>query len=149
MYRLAFVATQGPEREHSVAGSLILHRRDSTHARRRFDGTRIPLWSEPYWGAAVIAFERVGAEVNGSTEADDPDVPGVSVYQRQYRDGSWEAGLLFGTSENNLRIVTLDGADLATRIDEVSSKGFRGTWDATIGTTDYHAAGLFCAVRQD
>ena len=149
VYRLAFVATQGPEREHVATGSLILHRRDSTQGRRRFDGTLIPLWSEPYWGSAVIAFERVGAEVGGSTEADDSNVPGVSVYQRQYRDGSWEAGLLLGTSGNNLRIITLDGANLATRIDEVSAKGFRGTWDATIGTTDYHAAGFFCAVRQD
>ena len=149
VYRLAFVATKGPERERSVTGSLILHRRESTEARRRFDGTLIPLRSEPYWGSAVIALERVGAEVGGSTEADDSNVPGVSVYQTQYRDGSWEAGLLFGTSGNNLRLITLDGPNLATRIDEVTTKGFRGTWDATIGTIDYHATGFFCAVRQD
>jgi hypothetical protein len=73
----------------------------------------------------------------------------VSVYQTQDRDGSWESGLLFGASGNNLRLVTLDGANLATRIDEVSTTGFRGTCDATIGTTDYHAAGFFCAVRRN
>ena len=147
-YLLTFVSTSADRGRRSVTGRLTLFARDSLRLRpRRFDGTPNPNRIEPFWGAASIELGKVGAYVEGPTDAVDPAAPGVVVYAMQMRDSSWETGLSFGANRNRPDLIILDGAYLEAPVLEVTSTGFRGIWSASIGPTTYKAAGFFCAVR--
>lgn len=101
--------------------------------------------------AAHIALDSVGAYSEGQADSEDPARPGVIV-----RHGHWpqrdalayeELSLGLEAERNRRDVMILDGAFEHAVIRERTADGFRGTWDASVGPTTYHAAGRFCAVR--
>ena len=145
-FELTFVATLGEHRGSRESGVLILKPRDSVRLHPvRLDGSPDPSRIEPYWGSARIRLDRVGAYVEGTVTSEKADAPGVLVTAVPSRR---TISLSLGSARNQPAVLVLDGRYVAAPITEVTPGGFRGTWDATIGTIDYHAAGYYCAVRR-
>jgi hypothetical protein len=50
-------------------------------------------------GARRTSPSNVGASVNGLTTLSNAGVPGVSIHQHRYHDGSWESELILGAQQ--------------------------------------------------
>ena len=145
-YQLTFVATEGERKGHAVTGSLTLHQRDSLDAVvPRIDGTPNPYTREPVWGAATLNLDEVGAYTEGTISSHDPSAPGIAVHESLRPNGVRALALSIGSGRNQRGRLILDGAFIDAPIVDVTPNGFRGRWDASIGTMSYHAAGFFCA----
>jgi hypothetical protein len=149
-YRLTFVATEGSEKGRAAHGRMELLARDSAAAiRLTFQGRPHPYLREPYFGSAVIDLASVGAYTCCNLASLHPARPGVVVFEYHFdrTEQPTVIELVVGDENTQRGIWGLDGPYVDIQIREFLSAGFRGSWEATIGYTNYRAAGYFCAIR--
>ena len=150
-YHLVFVATEGEHKGRVARGRLELLSRDSAAAiRYTFSGKPHPHLREPYYGSAEVDLESLGAYTSGTLASRDPARPGVAVYEYHWdrAEAPTAIQLMVGAERTRRDIIGLDGPFVNIQVREFLPGGFRGTWEASLGITDYRAAGFFCATRE-
>jgi hypothetical protein len=150
-YRMIFVATEGSEKGRATLGRMELLSRDSAAAvRLTLHGKPHPYLREPYFGSAAIDLASLGAYTCCNLASRHPARPGVVVLEYHF-DRSQEPTviqLVVGDENTQRGVMSLDGPYVDIQIREFLATGFRGAWEATMGYTDYRAAGYFCAIRE-
>ena len=150
-YSLVFVATEGDHKGKVARGRMELLRRDSTTAiRLDGNGRPHPNLREPYYGSAEINLEALGAYTSGSLASRDPTRPGIVVFEwRSKREEVPTAiQLMIGADKTRRDIISVDGPFVDIQVREFLPEGFRGTWEASVGYSDYRSSGFFCANRE-
>ena len=67
---------------------------------------------------------------------------------RQVSQRGDQLAIRLGSDQNRRDWMMLDGPFVEVIIRERTVDGFRGTWNASLGYTNYHSIGYFCAVRE-
>ena len=94
----------------------------------------------PLYGTSDVDFASVGAVTPGDASSSDPSRPGVLVLQ-----GPGRVMLRVGSEANRRDVRRFDGAYTVLQVQQVSEKGFAGTWRSGVGTEE--SGGHFCATR--
>jgi hypothetical protein len=140
-YKLRFVATSGSKRGTTAAGKLTLMPQDSAYWRLDLPGSsRDSTLSLPLYGTASMDFASVGAVIPGDPGSSNPANPGVLVMEYPGR-----VMLRLGSEANRRDVRRFDGAFTALQVQQVSDKGFAGTWRSGLGVDE--SSGHFCADR--
>jgi hypothetical protein len=140
-YNLSLVATSGPKRGTTAAGTLALMAQDSAYRSLESEG-RAPdtTFTLPWYGTADVDLSSVGAVAPGDPKSTDPASPGVLVME-----GPGRVMLRLGSEANRRGVRRFDGAFTALQVQQVTDKGFAGTWQS--GGADEPSSGHFCADR--
>lgn len=140
-FHLRLVATAGPKRGATAAGRLELMPQDTAYRSLvRADGSRDTTFSFPLHGTAEVDFASVGAVVPGDPGSKDPTSPGVLVIEHPGR-----VMLRMGSEANRWGVRRFDGGYTALQVQQVTDKGFAGTWQSGVGLEQ--SGGHFCADR--
>lgn len=140
-YTVRLIATSGAKRGAAAEGRIELMPQDSAYRTlERADGTPDTTFSYPLYGTAAVDFAAVGATTPGDPGSSDPLSPGVLVIQR--RGGVM---LRFGSEANRRGVRRFDGAYTVLQVQEVTDRGFAGTWRSAVGLEE--SSGHFCAVK--
>jgi hypothetical protein len=140
-YNLRLVATSGPKRGSTAAGRMTLMAQDSAHRKLESEGgSRDTNFTLPWYGTTELDFASVGAVVPGDATSSDPASPGVLVME-----GPGRVMLRMGSMANRRDVRRFDGAFTALQVQQVTEKGFAGTWQS--GGGDEPSSGHFCADR--
>lgn len=128
---MILVATRGPETGKRTEGTLELVPRDDEQ--------------NPLIGWSDIDLSEVGAYERGSVESQDPDAPGVRVFETE-RDAGPSILFRLGSEANDESPSgAIEGTYSVLRVQLVEDAVFRGTWES--GLDEVRAAGYFCAER--
>jgi hypothetical protein len=140
-FNLRLVATSGAKRGTTAAGKLTLMPQDSAYRRMDQPGSsRDTGLSLPLYGTATMDFASVGAVIPGDPGSSNPANPGVLVLEHPGR-----VMLRVGSEANRRDVRRFDGAFTALQVQQVSDKGFAGTWRSGMGGDE--SGGHFCADR--
>ena len=140
-YTVRLVATEGAKRGASTEGTLELLPQDSTYRTMTMsDGMADTSFTMPFYGTTEVDFSAVGAVAPGDPKSADPARPGVLVI-----DGPERLMLRVGSEANRRDVRRFDGAYTAFQVQQVTDKGFAGTWRSGVGTVE--SSGHFCADR--
>jgi hypothetical protein len=138
-YRITLVATRGDSAGGETQGTLRLIANDSAHAGvPGRDGSV----TSPLYGSTSLLMGVVGGVGTGALDADDPDAPGVLVFE-------WasvpEIMMRLGQRANRRDgRMQFDGASSVLRVSWVEGGSFGGSWrSGAMGATT--AGGHFCA----
>jgi hypothetical protein len=135
------VASSGAKRGVTTEGRLQLAPQDSAHRRlERSDGSTNSTYTLPLSGTAGVDFAAVGAVAPGDPGSTDPESPGVLVIERP-----GQILLRVGSEANRRGVRRFDGAFTVLRVQQVTDKGFAGTWQSGVGMD--RSGGHFCANR--
>jgi hypothetical protein len=135
------VASSGAKRGATTEGRLQLTPHDSAHRRLELpDGSSSSTYTLPLYGTAVVDFAAVGAVAPGDPESTDPASPGVLVIERP-----GQVMLRVGSEANRRGVVRFDGAFTVLRVQQITTEGFAGTWESSVGLDQ--SGGHFCANR--
>ncbi|MGH7580344.1 MAG: hypothetical protein ACREM9_09250 [Gemmatimonadales bacterium] len=140
-YHLRLVATSGAKRGTTAAGPLTLMPHDSADQRlESAGGSSDTTFTLPLYGTTEVDFASVGAVAPGDPTSSDPGSPGVLVME-----GSGRVMLRMGSEANRRGMRRFDGGFTALRVQQVTDKGFAGTWQSGVGLE--LSGGHFCADR--
>ena len=140
-YTLRLVATSGGKRGATSAGTVRLMAHDSARKHVQLpDGTTSTTYTFPLYGTAEVDLGSVGAIAPGEIGSDDPAAPGVLVIE-----SSSGVLLRLGSEANRTGVRRFDGAYTALQVQQVTDKGFAGTWRSGVATEE--SGGHFCATR--
>ncbi|MFQ5678368.1 MAG: hypothetical protein ACE5HP_02825 [Gemmatimonadota bacterium] len=148
-YELTLVTTSGERAGMAATGTLVLTEMpEGMRAVRAPGGETLEGVTAPLLGTLALDLESVGATVAGSTDATDPEGPGVLVLESApnapagTRPG---VTIRFGSVANDRRQTRFDGAYTALFVRRTAERGFFGSWAS--GVRREEAAGHFCALR--
>jgi hypothetical protein len=139
-FNLQLVATSGSKRGTTAAGQLTLMPQDSGYRRMDPGSSRDTSLSLPLYGTASMDFASVGAVIPGDPGSSNPANPGVLVLEHPGR-----VMLRLGSEANRRDVRRFDGAYTALQVQQVTDKGFAGTWRSGLGAEE--SGGHFCADR--
>jgi len=142
-FLVRLVSTSGTKRGATTEGRLELMPHDSAHRRLELpDGSASTTYTLPMYGTAAVDFAAVGAVAPGDPAATDPASPGVLVIERP-----GQLMLRVGSEANRRDVQRFDGAFTVLRVQQVTDKGFAGTWES--GLELDRSSGHFCAERAE
>lgn len=140
-YTLRLVATAGAKRGGTAAGTLSLMQQDSAYrSMETAAGMKDTSFTMPFYGMTEVDLASVGAVAPGDPKATEPTAPGVLVMQ-----GPGRVMLRIGSEANRWGVRRFDGAFTALQVQQVTDKGFAGTWQS--GVVGSESGGHFCADR--
>ena len=140
-YALQLVATSGAKRGSTAGGKVRLMAHDREHKSLVLpDGSTSSTYTFPFYGTTNVDLAAVGAVAPGEAGAEDPDAPGVLVIESPGR-----VMLRLGSEANRAGVRRFDGAFTALQVQQVTEKGFSGTWQS--GVAGEQSGGHFCANR--
>jgi hypothetical protein len=140
-FTVRLVAASGAKRGATTEGRLELMPQDSAYRRLELpDGSSSPTYSLPLYGTATVDLAAVGAVAPGDPASADPASPGVLVIESPGR-----VMLRVGSEANRRDVRRFDGAFTVLRVQQVTDRGFAGTWESGMNTD--RSGGHFCANR--
>lgn len=129
-YDLTLVATQGARTGGRTGGTLELVPNDDEQ--------------NPLIGWSDVDLSEVGAYERGEVSSQDPDAPGVRVFETM-RDAGPSILFRLGSASNDPDVRAIEGTYSVLRVHLIEDGAFRGTWES--GLDEVRASGYFCAER--